>query len=113
MISEREAIGKRIRNMRLKNNLTISEFANYLGISSGNLSNIESGVEYVSLKMIMKICNYLNVNEDYIVSGDFYENIKPYLEKCSQEQKDEILKLITDIVEEKNEKWTIRDWQKN
>lgn len=78
------AIGSRIRQTREKNHYTREELAEYAGISSKFLYEIEKGQKGFSATSLLKICKALDVSCDYILTG---ENST----KCSDE--------LTDIIE--------------
>lgn len=62
-------IGKRIREMRLKRNMTQEELAEKAGICNPQqMSNIERGLAGISLARFMDICRVLNADADYLFS---------------------------------------------
>ena len=56
-------IGKSIKELRLKKNISQGEFAKKCGISQTSISQIENGVTKPSSSNIKKICKILNVPE--------------------------------------------------
>lgn len=55
-------IGKNIKALRKKNQLTQSEFAKLIGVSRNSLSRYENGTSSISVELIDKICQTLNVS---------------------------------------------------
>ena len=62
-------IGTRIRIMRLKLAVSQTECASKLGISQTHLSNIEHGRSGITLQMLCRVCDILQVSLDYLVRG--------------------------------------------
>ena len=55
-------IGKNIKVLRKKNQLTQPEFAKLIGVSRNSLSRYENGTSSISVELIDKICQTLNVS---------------------------------------------------
>lgn len=104
MISENEIIGNRIKSMRLRKNYSVRELSKLIGVNTTYLANIESGKIYPSFYSISKLCEILDVNSDYIVLGDFYSIIEPYIENLSENEVEDIKKLIIQAIGEQNER---------
>lgn len=64
-----QAIGMRIRIMRLKLAVSQTECALKLGISQTHLSNIEHGRSGLTISMLCRFCDILQVSLDYLVRG--------------------------------------------
>lgn len=62
-------IGKKIRNLRLENNLSQEKFAEYVNMSREHISCIERGKNLVSIETLYNISEYFNVDIKY-----FFEN---------------------------------------
>ncbi len=75
MINEEE-IGKRIKNIRIKNNLTQAIFAESLNISRQVISKVENGNGGVSLDLLDAIVSKYNVSLDYLIYGKEFYNIR-------------------------------------
>ena len=56
--------------MRLKLAVSQTECASKLGISQTHLSNIEHGRSGITLQMLCRVCDILQVSLDYLVRGD-------------------------------------------
>lgn len=84
-------IGKRIREMRLKRNMTQEELAEKAGICNPQqMSNIERGLAGISLARFMDICRVLNADADYLLFGVTASNagdiLHQYIEKMTPDQ---------------------------
>lgn len=60
-------VGKRIRELRLKKELTLKEVASLADISIGFLGDIESGRTNPSLITLNKLVNILDTSTDYLI----------------------------------------------
>ncbi|AIQ43417.1 helix-turn-helix transcriptional regulator [Paenibacillus sp. FSL R7-0312] len=55
-------LGQQVRNMRLQRNIGLSDYAQELGVSTGYLSNFETGkTETIQLTILEKILNDLGL----------------------------------------------------
>ncbi|OZQ62777.1 hypothetical protein CA600_21170 [Paenibacillus sp. VTT E-133280] len=55
-------LGQQVRNMRLQRNIGLSDYAQELGVSTGYLSNFETGkTETIHLAMLEKILSDLGI----------------------------------------------------
>ena len=64
------SIGERIKKRRKELHLTQVEIKQYVGISSGNLSDIENGNRAPALGTLYKLSQVLNCTIDWIVTGE-------------------------------------------
>lgn len=62
-----ENMGIRMMKARFKNNLTIKEAVEKLGISPSTYSNYEQGKSKIPVKKLIEICLIYNVSADYIL----------------------------------------------
>lgn len=60
-------ISERIRQLRIKNNMTSKEFSKIFGISESSVSLYENGKRKPNLELIIEIANYFNVSTDYLL----------------------------------------------
>lgn len=95
-------IGRRIRNLRLKNNMTQEELADEINISVAFISRVERGVLHINLKRLTEIAEVLKVSPGYLLVGIntkskeyLKEDFAEILERCTPEQQ----KLIYQISE--------------
>ena len=56
-------IGQTIKSLRNKNNMTLTQFGNIVGVSAAAVSKWESG-EGIKTESLMKISNYFNIIQD-------------------------------------------------
>ena len=60
-------IGKRLKELRSEKNITQQELADRLGCSKASLSRYETGLQEFSVGDIEVLCNYFDVNADYLL----------------------------------------------
>lgn len=88
-------IGKNIKELRIKNNLTQFELGNKLFVSDKTISSWESGRTYPDITMLIELCNVLKTNILFLISGsnsnDTELEIKLKVDKIESER---ILNLI-------------------
>ena len=99
-------IGKRIKEERLKKELSQIQLAELMDISVAYLSRIEIGKTEVSLKRLMEICNILGIASSKILEGSISDEsnylnkeFKEILSECDTKKKNLIYnmsKLIRD-----------------
>lgn len=65
---ERKIIGQVIRNFREQNNISQDSFAYSINISRRYYGAIERGEKNISLSMLLRICDGLDVNAATIVA---------------------------------------------
>ena len=97
--TERAEIGRRIKEVRLKRNMTQEEFAEKAEICSGQqVSNIERGVGGVSLLKFKEICKILEIESDYLLFGVNSDNAETQLSKYLKQMNDEQIKYVLEFV---------------
>lgn len=64
-----ETIGKRIRSVRQRENLTQEEFAKKICVCRPHVTNIEKGKDNPSKAVIRLISILFDVSEDWLVNG--------------------------------------------
>ena len=97
-----KALGKRIKEQRLRRHLTQEQLGEMVGVNTSNISHIERATTQVSLSSLVKIANALNTTLDQLVCdslrsvADIYveQDISNLLEGCSLAEK----QIIKDIV---------------
>ncbi|MGH2664645.1 helix-turn-helix domain-containing protein [Flavobacterium sp.] len=62
-------IGKRLKDIRKKNNLTINELANRANVSNGLISRIENGRTIPSLPVLLDLIQSLEIDASYFFEG--------------------------------------------
>lgn len=71
-----EKVGKFIKEIRIKNNLTQKEFADRLGVTFQAVSKWENGKNIPDISLIKEISKMFNVNIDEILEGEKKERKK-------------------------------------
>ena len=100
MIDEKckNILGSRIMQRRKQLGIKQSELAELIGVSDNQISNIENGKSFPRLSSFIKICDILDCNSDYFLSGiikkDVDENIIDLIASCSLEEQKTIWKLL-------------------
>lgn len=94
-------LGLKIKEIRQSKGLTQENLAELVKCNTSHISNIENNHTKVSLNVLLSIVNALNTSIDYLLI-DQYNNsslaldneLLRALEKCSNEKKEKILKII-------------------
>ncbi len=73
---KQEKIGQFIREIRKKNNLSQSEFADRLGVTFQAVSKWENGKNLPDMVILQKISNDFNVSIEEIINGEFMNKKK-------------------------------------
>lgn len=96
-----ERIGKKIKEVRLEKKLTQEYIADIVDVNTSHISNIENNRVKVSLSTLVQICNALNITVDYILAEEYKQpssaieqEILHELKLCSDETKEQILKIV-------------------
>lgn len=84
-------IGIRIKEERLKMNLSQEKLAEMINMSKEHMSHIECGTTKLSLPTLVKICNSLCISPDLILLDSIY--------KCKELLYDEFAKIINECTE--------------
>ena len=91
-------LGSRIMQRRKQLGIKQSELAELIGVSDNQISNIENGKSFPRLNSFIKICDILDCNSDYFLSGiikkDVDANIIDLVASCSLEEQKTIWKLL-------------------
>lgn len=85
-------LGQRIREYRMKINMTQEALAEAVGISAVFISQIETGNRKPSLETVFKIATTLNVPMDYLMKDSVVES--------SSEKMDELIAMLKGRPEE-------------
>ena len=65
-------IGERIQQRRLELQLTQQQMAKDMNISFHYLSKIEHGQANITMDMLLRICQYLDIDLAYVLTGSIY-----------------------------------------
>ena len=76
-----EAIGKELKILRIRNNLSIEDTANYLGLSYETIRRYETGSVDLSIERLEKMLAYYK--EDINI---FFKNVCEYMHKSEQKE---------------------------
>ena len=100
-------LGSRIMQRRKQLRIKQSELAEMLGVSDNQISNIENGKSFPKLNNFILLCNILNCNADYLLSGilknSIDENLIDMIACLSIEEQKTLWELI-DCYIHRNEK---------
>ena len=106
MVLDYNLIGERIRRIRKDNKYTQEYFAELVSVSPEYISQIERARKKLSLEMLVKISNALNISPCYLLTGtiyeanDYYRNeISEMIKECPPEKVEIIAKVIKPIIE--------------
>lgn len=94
-------VGKKLKEVRISQNITQEYIANKVDVNTSHISNIENNRVKISLTTLVRICNALNVTVDYILADEYNDctsaleqEILHELHSCPDETKKQILKII-------------------
>lgn len=73
-------IGKRIKAARKKKKLTQDQLCEIVGLSYGYMSYIETAIKCVSLDVLVRIANALDVTVDELLAENLLANHKPCMD---------------------------------
>lgn len=75
------AMGERLRECRLRSNLTQEKMAELLDISVKHYSEVERGITGLSVEKLIFLSNLLNISLDYLLKGncESLEERLPYI----------------------------------
>lgn len=99
------SIGERIRTRRKELHITQTQIRDATGISSGNMSGIESGKSLPSASALIELSKILDCSVDWILTGNspisenvILSNIEEYLlngfRALSKDDKDELIEIL-------------------
>ncbi|MDO4977882.1 MAG: helix-turn-helix transcriptional regulator [Eubacteriales bacterium] len=77
-------LGKRIREVRVKRDMSQAELAAKCKTSAQYLSQIENGHKQASLQILVSIAESLEVSMDNLLAGNQVKNSKEYYYELSQ-----------------------------
>lgn len=101
----KKAFGANVRNRRIEKNLTQSELAEKLGIETASLGRLECGINFVSARLLLKLCEVLETSPAQLFSlgkklkidsklNDKLDKIFDLLFDCNNKQLDYIYKTL-------------------
>lgn len=96
-----KAIGQRIKDARISNNLTQAKLAEISGIEPSNISHIERGATKLSLPTLVSIANALNTTADALLYDSLNNSshisadiINQTIKDCTDDELKAIVKII-------------------
>lgn len=93
------AMGKRIKEVRLKRNLSQDTLAEIIGVCNGaHMSNIERGMYGVSVPKLAALCRALDISADYLLFGISGENAETEFHSALQTLNAKQAECLIDIV---------------
>ncbi len=95
-------IGERIKNRRLELNLTQMDIKEKVGISSGNISDIERGNRIPSANNLYLLSVILECSMEYILTGESPKSESPILSDIGDSSR-ELLSIYNDLSEDDQE----------
>lgn len=98
--------GKKLREIRLANNLTQEKLAEIFNVSKNHLSAVERGIKKGSLELYADAVNYFKVSFDYFFMRDFNDSKSMHIDtvmikmKYMDESKQKFVeKLVQDVLD--------------
>lgn len=98
------AMGERLRECRLRSNLTQEKMAELLDISVKHYSEVERGITGLSVEKLIFLSNLLNISLDYLLKGKCEppEERLPYIFietycSCPNEKRDYLADIMSGI----------------
>ena len=99
---DKEVIGKRIQECRIRNDLTQQELGELICFSRSKVSNIETGRNYVSVPDALLLCDKLGVSLDTLFyskefgTADFLSLANDYFtnKKIPKKEREDTLKYL-------------------
>lgn len=93
------ALGKRIKNKRIEKNLTQEQLGEMCELSTAHIGHIERGTRVLSVDVLYKISQTLEVSVDYLLfdSADdknILSDIAPILKEYDKEKVSNFLKTV-------------------
>lgn len=93
------ALGKRIKNKRVENKLTQEQLGEMCELSAAHIGHIERGTRILSVDVLFKISQVLNVSVDYLLfdsveNNNILTNIIPALKTCDKSKVNNFLNTV-------------------
>ena len=98
------ALGKRIKNKRVENKLTQEQLGEMCGLSAAHIGHIERGTRILSVDVLFRIAQVLNVSVDYLLLTPlktiiFLSSIAPILKDSDKNKVNNFLKTVRVLAE--------------
>ncbi|MCD8015919.1 MAG: helix-turn-helix domain-containing protein [Lachnospiraceae bacterium] len=86
------AMGDKLKNLRLQQNLTQKQIADRIGVAVSSISEYESGVRYPSYDSLVKLARIYHCSADYLLGLSNQNEVD--LSGLTDEEIDAVLNLI-------------------
>lgn len=98
------ALGKRIKNKRIENKLTQEQLGELCELSAAHIGHIERGTRILSVDVLVKIAQVLNVSVDYLLfdsveNDNILSSIAPILKDSDKNKVKHFLNTIRILAE--------------
>ncbi|MGN0507962.1 MAG: helix-turn-helix domain-containing protein [Ruminococcus sp.] len=98
------ALGKRIKNKRVENKLTQEQLGEMCELSAAHIGHIERGTRILSVEVLFRIAQVLNVSVDYLLfdsveNDNILSSIAPILKDSDKNKVNNFLKTVRVLAE--------------
>lgn len=97
-----DMIGLRIKNRRKELGLTQTQITKIVGISSGNMSDFETGKKLPSALSLIALSDILECSTDWILTGQEYKSKQNFL---TNESENQFINLFHQLPEDEQEEF--------
>lgn len=94
-------VGKKIKILRIQNNLQQTELAEILGVSQTHMSNIEHDRLLPSVKTLLKLKQHFKINIDELLESEIVNNADENTTIKSENINKEIIQQILALIKRK------------
>lgn len=99
-----EALGMRIREKRIVKNYTQEKLGEMCDLSAAHIGHIERGTRILSVEVLFKIAQTLDVSVDYLLfdsveNSDIISSISATLKNCDKNRVDHFLNIVRILAE--------------
>ena len=99
-----EALGMRIRQKRIEKNFTQEKLGEMCDLSAAHIGHIERGTRILSVEVLFKIAQTLDVSVDYLLfdsveNSDIISSISSTLKKCDKNRVNNFLNIVRILAE--------------
>lgn len=93
------ALGKRIKNKRVENKLTQEQLGEMCELSAAHIGHIERGTRILSVEVLFRIAQVLNVSVDYLLfdsveNDNILSSISPILKDSDKNKVNHFLNTV-------------------
>lgn len=102
------ALGKRIKEKRISKKLTQEQLGEICELSAAHIGHIERGTRILSVDVLFKIAQVLNVSVDYLLfdsveNDNIFNSIAPLLKDTDKNKINHFLNIVRVLAENINE----------